>query len=156
MPHVKKVKPLTEICINFFFENQEFFCERFPVGELKDGVDVSLDTDKIGIHPFDELRKWNIANTLFNKSMILQFIIRFLKISANELLQKLVWFLRDKQSGPNRDRNKYPTWGRTYKIKPFLKLLVTPCLQTLDLILLRMLVVIFLMFFLWPQSEVRY
>ena len=77
MPHVKKVKPLTEICINFFFENQEFFCERFPVGEVKDGVDVSLDTDKIGIHPFDELRKWSIANTLFNKSMILQFIIRF-------------------------------------------------------------------------------
>ena len=56
MPHVKKVKPLTEICIHFFFLSG-IFCERFPAGELKDGVDVSLDTDKIGIHPFDELRK---------------------------------------------------------------------------------------------------
>ena len=75
------------------------------------------------------------ANTLFNKSKILQLIIRFLKISANELLQKLMRLLRYKQSSPIRDENKYLHWG--YKITPFLKLLVTPCLRTLDLKLIE-------------------
>ena len=77
------------------------------------------------------------ANTLFNKSKILQFIIRFFKISANELLQKLMRLLRYKQSSPIRDENKYPHWGSTYKITPFLKLLVTPCLRTLNLDLIE-------------------
>ena len=45
--------------------------------------------------------------------------------------------LRDKESSLVRNRNKYPSIGSTYKITPFLKLLVTPCLRTLDLKLIE-------------------
>ena len=55
MPLVKSVTSLAQICIHFVLENQQLFCERFPL-ELEEGVDA-LDSDKPATNPFDELRK---------------------------------------------------------------------------------------------------
>ena len=65
MPLVKSVTSLAEICIQFVLENQEIFCERFPLGELKEGVDA-LDSDKPAANPFDELRR---LPNIFNNSI---------------------------------------------------------------------------------------
>jgi hypothetical protein len=60
MPRVKSVKSLTEICINFIVENQEIFCKRFLIGELKNGVDDALDLDEPSTNPFDALRRLQV------------------------------------------------------------------------------------------------
>ena len=56
MPLVKSVTSLAQICIHFVLENQQLFCEKFPLGELEEVVDA-LDSDKPAKNPFDELRK---------------------------------------------------------------------------------------------------
>lgn len=65
-------------------------------------------------------------------------IIFFLNVISNnhpckatELLEELVRLLRKKESYRWDDQTLYPT--KTYKITPFLKLLMTPRLRTLDL-----------------------
>ena len=57
MPRVKRVKSQADICMNFIFENQEIFSERFSIGELEVCRNTNaLDSDKPSTNPFDDLR----------------------------------------------------------------------------------------------------
>jgi hypothetical protein len=55
MPQLKSVKFLTEICMDFILENQDFYCKRYT-RDPKDGVDA-LDSDEPAVNSFDHLRK---------------------------------------------------------------------------------------------------
>ena len=56
MPQLKSVKILTEICMNFILENQDFYCKRYTPRDPTDGVDA-LDSDEPAVNSFDHLRK---------------------------------------------------------------------------------------------------
>jgi hypothetical protein len=111
----------------FYFGKQgvkDFFYKRYTPREPKDGVDA-LDSVDPAINSFDHLRKLPTIKTDKKNLIVMTTFSTLTKLflnSATELLEELIRRLRDRVKE-----------ARIFKITPFLTLLMTPRLRTLDL-----------------------